>query len=87
MYSDVELREAPEPQSSSDFKTLKELAISTHREVWKEFYSWEPDECRQLAASLARNCSVPCAKRLKRIAKAVSELDLIVSLRNTTLQG
>jgi hypothetical protein len=78
----MELHDESDPLSSSDFKTMKELAISIYREVWKEFYSWEPDECRQLTASLARKPPVPRANYLKDIAKAVSELHLIVSFRN-----
>lgn len=79
----MEVHGVSEPPSSSDFNTLKELAISTYREVWKEFYSWEPEECRQLSASLVREPHMPSANTLRDIAKAVSELNLIVSLRNT----
>ncbi|KDQ53743.1 hypothetical protein JAAARDRAFT_39057 [Jaapia argillacea MUCL 33604] len=33
---------------------LKSLVIAVHREVWEEFYSWEPEGCAQLIESLVR---------------------------------
>jgi len=45
--------------SDSDFEIyqdrsgLRDIAVIVYREVWDEFYAWEPDHCQQTISSLA----------------------------------
>ncbi|KAG1840820.1 hypothetical protein DFJ58DRAFT_809727 [Suillus subalutaceus] len=43
-----------EPQSSEyTYTELRELGLRIYKEVWKQFYEWEPRECRQIIHALA----------------------------------
>ncbi|KAG1815023.1 uncharacterized protein BJ212DRAFT_1358925 [Suillus subaureus] len=43
-----------EPQSSEyTYTELRELGLQIYKEVWKQFYEWEPGECRQIIHALA----------------------------------
>ncbi|KAG1790011.1 uncharacterized protein HD556DRAFT_757025 [Suillus plorans] len=42
------------PQSSEyTYTELRELGLRIYKEVWKQFYEWEPRECRQIIHALA----------------------------------
>ncbi|KAG2068554.1 SET domain-containing protein [Suillus decipiens] len=44
------------PQSSKSeytYTELRELGLRIHKEVWKQFYEWEPGECRHIIHALA----------------------------------
>lgn len=40
------------PQSS-EYTELRELGLQVYKEVWKEFYEWEPTECQRILDSFA----------------------------------
>ncbi|KAG2039208.1 hypothetical protein BDR03DRAFT_860440 [Suillus americanus] len=43
-----------EPRSSEyTYTKLRELGLRIYKEVWKQFYEWEPGECRQIIHALA----------------------------------
>lgn len=42
----------PRPQPS-EYTELRELGLQVYKEVWKEFYEWEPRECQQILDSFA----------------------------------
>jgi hypothetical protein len=68
-YSDSEL----EPPRR--WAEMKQLAISVYSEVWKEFYTWEPEECKNLMKELVDHH--PFSERaldLEAVIQAISKL-------------
>lgn len=60
------------PQSSEYSHTeLRELGLKMYKEVWKQFYEWEPRECRQIIHALAGR-RIPGEK--EKYNKAIDQL-------------
>ena len=38
---------------SRDQSGIRDIAVTVYREVWDEFYTWEPDHCQQTISYLA----------------------------------
>ncbi|KAH7921255.1 SET domain-containing protein [Leucogyrophana mollusca] len=50
----------PLPQDGAN---SKKLGLLTYKEVWQEFYRWEPQNCRQIIDALAGSCVVSTETR------------------------
>jgi len=64
---------------SSRLAELKQLATSVYREVWKEYYAWEREECKRLLEELVDDS--PVSERTLDpviVAQAVSQLNMEV---------